>query len=177
MPSVHGAIALYDVQDKNLVEDISEVLDPAMIEQKALRSISGISTLQMTRRSPHEQRKAIFMIVEAVILGHAEASKSRSSLPMRKRAQSNGVRPISPQPLARIRHARANREYTGSISSRDQKHARHDMSLAGYGSSNQLEVANEVSEMDVHKSFLAGESVSDGSYAFARSSLSAHLVA
>ncbi|KAK5736918.1 hypothetical protein LTR17_007062 [Elasticomyces elasticus] len=218
MPRVDGAIALYDVQDRDTFDDIPQVLnairkaslpsvlisskcdtpvesrelDPAMIEQKARRSISGINTLQTTGRSLENQKRAIFMILKAVILGQSGTvasltivmfhlltleteEKARNASPSRRRAQSNAVRPVSPRPPGGIGHARANSEYTGSIH-KDQKHARHDSSLAGYGSSNQLKVPKEVSEEDMHRSFLFEESASEqDSTASARSSVSAEV--
>ncbi|TKA37794.1 hypothetical protein B0A54_09796 [Friedmanniomyces endolithicus] len=134
MPRVDGAIALYNVLDKDTFDDIPEVLnaihkaslptmlisskcdgerqlDPAMIEQKARRSISGIGTLQTSGHSVDSQKRAIFMILKA----------------------------------------------------KDRKHARHDSSLAGYSSSTQLKVPKEVSEEDMHRSFLFEESASDAS--------------
>ncbi|TKA39847.1 hypothetical protein B0A54_10197 [Friedmanniomyces endolithicus] len=184
MPRVDGAIALYNVQDKDTFDDIPEVLnaihkaclptvlisskcdgerqlDPAMIEQKARRSISGIGTLQTNGQGVESQKRAIFMILKAVILGYSE-NKPRNSSPPRQRAQSTAVMPASPLAPVRIGHARATSEYTGSVQ-KDRKHARHDSSLAGYSSSTQLKVPKEVSEEDMHRSFLFEESASDAS--------------
>ncbi|KAK0981364.1 hypothetical protein LTR91_011945 [Friedmanniomyces endolithicus] len=184
MPRVDGAIALYNVQDKDTFDDIPEVLnaihkaclptvlisskcdgerqlDPAMIEQKARRSISGIGTLQTNGQGVESQKRAIFMILKAVILGYSE-NKPRNSSPPRQRAQSTAVIPASPLAPVRIGHARAISEYTGSVQ-KDRKHARHDSSLAGYSSSTQLKVPKEVSEEDMHRSFLFEESASDAS--------------
>ncbi|KAK0257088.1 hypothetical protein LTS09_007993 [Friedmanniomyces endolithicus] len=184
MPRVDGAIALYNVLDKDTFDDIPEVLnaihkaslptmlisskcdgerqlDPAMIEQKARRSISGIGTLQTSGHSVDSQKRAIFMILKAVILGHSE-TKPRNVSPSRQRAQSTAIMPASPLAPVRIGHARAISEYTGSIQ-KDRKHARHDSSLAGYSSSTQLKVPKEVSEEDMHRSFLFEESASDAS--------------
>ncbi|KAK1067706.1 hypothetical protein LTR74_006180 [Friedmanniomyces endolithicus] len=184
MPRVDGAIALYNVQDKDTFDDIPEVLnaihkaclpavlisskcdgerqlDPAMIEQKARRSISGIGTLQTNGQGVESQKRAIFMILKAVILGYSE-NKPRNSSPPRQRAQSTAVMPASPLAPVRIGHARATSEYTGSVQ-QDRKHARHDSSLAGYSSSTQLKVPKEVSEEDMHRSFLFEESASDAS--------------
>ncbi|KAK0290907.1 hypothetical protein LTR35_001628 [Friedmanniomyces endolithicus] len=184
MPRVDGAIALYNVQDKHTFDDIPEVLnaihkaclptvlisskcdgerqlDPAMIEQKARRSISGIGTLQTNGQGVESQKRAIFMILKAVILGYSE-NKPRNSSPPRQRAQSTAVMPASPLAPVRIGHARATSEYTGSVQ-KDRKHARHDSSLAGYSSSTQLKVPKEVSEEDMHRSFLFEESASDAS--------------
>ncbi|KAK3106794.1 hypothetical protein LTR53_018055, partial [Teratosphaeriaceae sp. CCFEE 6253] len=201
MPKVDGAIALYDVQDKDTFDDIPQVLsairkaslpsvlistnsdtpvaerelDPTMIEQNARRSISGIGTLQVTRRSLDEQKRAIFMILKQIIQG-LPGDKDRSSSPVRRRAQSTAVRPVSPRPPVSTLHARANSEYTGSVT-RDQKHARHDSSLAGYGSSAQLKVPKGVSEEDMNRSFLFEESASEeGSHESPRSSLSAEVL-
>ncbi len=152
-----------------------------MIEQKARRSISGIGTLQTNGQGVESQKRAIFMILKAVILGYSGMlwlaslgiivspiltldveNKPRNSSPPRQRAQSTAVIPASPLAPVRIGHARAISEYTGSVQ-KDRKHARHDSSLAGYSSSTQLKVPKEVSEEDMHRSFLFEESASDAS--------------
>jgi len=90
---------------------------------------------------------------------------------MRKRAQSNAVRSVSPRPPSGLGHARASSEYTGSVN-QGQKHNRHDSSLANYGTSDRLQVPQEASlERQVHRSFLLEESADeDSSSESARSS-------
>lgn len=134
-------------------------LDPVMIEQKARRSISGLSTLQTSHADQDSHRRAVSTILRAIVFGKLEDS-SRSASATRKRAQSNAIRPVSPRPPSGRGHARASSEYTGSLH-KDQKHARHDSSLAGYGSSAQLKVPKGVSEEDMHRSFLFEESASE----------------
>lgn len=80
---------------------------------------------------------------------------------------------MSPKPPDHRGHSRATSEYTGSLH-KEQKHARHDSSLAGYGSGDRLKPPREVSEEGMHHSFLLEESASeDGSLESARSSVSA----
>ena len=90
-------------------------VDPVMIEQKARRSISGISTLQTTRRSVDEQKHAIFTILKAVVLGNAgtyrnacDPGSCRLTQPQRTSPETHlphaGER--SPVPYGQSRHGR-----------------------------------------------------------------------
>lgn len=95
---------------------------------------------------------------------NAAEGPARSASANRRRAQSNAVRPVSPRPPASMGHARASSELSASYMSKDQKHARHDSSLAGYASSNNLRVPKEEPADDMHRTFLMEESASeDGS--------------
>ncbi|KAK5119278.1 hypothetical protein LTR85_007634 [Meristemomyces frigidus] len=199
MPRIDGAIALYDVQDKGSFDDVPEVLnaiknsalpsvlvsskcdtpsgerelDPLVIEQQARRSISGISTLQTSETGDGAHKLAISMILRAIILGNSD-DHTRSASATRKRAQSNAVRSVSPRPPSGRGHARASSEYTGSIQ-KEQKHARHDSSIASYGNSNSLRVPQE-SQEDMHRSFLFEESASEASVESDRSPVEAGAV-
>ena len=96
----------------------------------------------------------------------------RSSSAARRRALSNAVRPVSPRPPSDRGHARAASEYTGSLQ-KDQRHSRHDSSIAGYGSGDRLKVPNEAPQEDMGGSFLFEESTSEASAGSARSSVDA----
>ncbi|EMC95338.1 hypothetical protein BAUCODRAFT_578020 [Baudoinia panamericana UAMH 10762] len=202
MPRIHGAIAMYDVQDRDSFRDIPDILnainraelpsvlvsskcdtpagkrelDPAFIERKARASISGISTLQTSEESQESNKRAISMILKAIVLGIPGSSSivSFNSSANRRRAQSNAVRPVSPRPPTSRGHARASSEYSGSLY-RDAKHSRHDSSLAGYGSNSHLQVPSGITEEDSPRSFYVEESASEGSPESARSSVSAEV--
>ena len=96
----------------------------------------------------------------------------RSSSAARRRAISNAVRPVSPRPPSDRGHARAASEYTGSLQ-KDQRHSRHDSSIAGYGSNDRLKVPNEARQEDMVGSFYLEESASEASAGSARSSVDA----
>lgn len=154
-------------------------LDPIIIEQKARRSISGISTLQTSENGEGSHKQAISMLLRAIIIGSPgmlcdqqtqgitcadsvfQDGTARSSLATRKRAESNAVRSISPRPPSGRGHARASLEYTGTVQ-KEQKHARHDSSLASFGTHSHLRAPQE-SQEDMHRSFLFEESASEAS--------------
>ena len=100
----------------------------------------------------------------------------RSSSATRLRALSNTVRSVSPRPPSDRGHTRATSEYTGSLH-KDQRHSRHDSSIAGYGSSDRLKVTHEVPQEDMGGSFLIEESASEASAGSARSSVDATQIA
>ncbi|KAI7528042.1 ras GEF, partial [Hortaea werneckii] len=197
LPRIDGAITLYDVQDKDSFADIPEVLtairkasipsllvsakcdmptadrelDPSMVEQKARRSINGVGTLQSSRSSIDEHKKAMSVLLRNIIFGTQDGDEGQGRSSMRRRTQSNAVRPVSPRPPGGLGHARASSEYTGSIH-KDLKHARHDSSIAALGKSDTLQVPGE-SYDDIPRSFLFEESGSDnGSALSQRSSVS-----
>ncbi|KAI7589764.1 ras GEF [Hortaea werneckii] len=196
LPRIDGAITLYDVQDKDSFADIPEVLtairkasipsllvsakcdtptadrelDPSMVEQKARRSINGVGTLQSSHSSIDEHKKAMSVLLRNIIFGAQDDDEGQGRSLMRRRTQSNAVRPVSPRPGG-LGHARASSEYTGSIH-KDLKHARHDSSIAALGRSDTLQVPGE-SYDDIPRSFLFEESGSDnGSALSQRSSVS-----
>ncbi|KAI7006312.1 ras GEF, partial [Hortaea werneckii] len=197
LPRIDGAITLYDVQDKDSFADIPEVLtairkasipsllvsakcdtptadrelDPSMVEQKARRSINGVGTLQSSHSSIDEHKKAMSVLLRNIIFGTQDGDEGQDRSSMRRRTQSNAVRPVSPRPPGGLGHARASSEYTGSIH-KDLKHARHDSSIAALGRSDTLQVPGE-SYDDIPRSFLFEESGSDnGSALSQRSSVS-----
>ncbi|KAI7154404.1 ras GEF [Hortaea werneckii] len=197
LPRIDGAITLYDVQDKDSFADIPEVLtairkacipsllvsakcdtptadrelDPSMVEQKARRSINGVGTLQSSHSSIDEHKKAMSVLLRNIIFGTQDDDEGQGRSLMRRRTQSNAVRPVSPRPPGGLGHARASSEYTGSIH-KDLKHARHDSSIAALGRSDTLQVPGE-SYDDIPRSFLFEESGSDnGSALSQRSSVS-----
>ncbi|KAI6805872.1 ras GEF, partial [Hortaea werneckii] len=197
LPRIDGAITLYDVQDKDSFADIPEVLtairkasipsllvsakcdtptadrelDPSMVEQKARRSINGVGTLQSSRSSIDEHKKAMSVLLRNIIFGTQDGDEGQGRSSVRRRTQSNAVRPVSPRPPGGLGHARASSEYTGSIH-KDLKHARHDSSIAALGKSDTLQVPGE-SYDDIPRSFLFEESGSDnGSALSQRSSVS-----
>ncbi|KAI7353892.1 ras GEF [Hortaea werneckii] len=197
LPRIDGAITLYDVQDKDSFADIPEVLtairkasipsllvsakcdtptadrelDPSMVEQKARRSINGVGTLQSSRSSINEHKKAMSVLLRNIIFGTQDDDEGQGRSSVRRRTQSNAVRPVSPRPPGGLGHARASSEYTGSIH-KDLKHARHDSSIAALGRSDTLQVPGE-SYDDIPRSFLFEESGSDnGSALSQRSSVS-----
>ncbi|KAK3675063.1 hypothetical protein LTR78_004997 [Recurvomyces mirabilis] len=188
MPKVDGAITLYDISDKETLKDVPGVLnairraslpsvlisakcdtppserevDPMSIERNALRSFGGISVLQTSENSLESHKSAMATILKSIILG-MPGDTNRTSLATRRRAQSNASRPVSPRPPAGTGHARASSEFS-LLMQKDPSHARHDSSLAGYGSSTQLKVPKEASHEDMHRSFYHEESASeDGS--------------
>ena len=98
--------------------------------------------------------------------------RTRSSSANRRRAQSNAVRPVSPCPPSDRGHMRANSEYTGGLF-KNQRHSRHDSSLAAHTSSDRLKAHPETPQEDMHGSFLFEESTSEASLESARSSADA----
>lgn len=201
MPVVDGAITLYDVQDKNSFEDIPRVLnairrsslpsvlistkcdtpiaqrelDPVKIERGARNSIGGIGLVQTSAHDAgaEKHKEAVAMILKQIIFGKAD-EQARSASVSRKRAQSTAVRPVSPRPPSGRGHARASSEYTGSLH-KAPSHGRHDSSLAAYNHADRLRNTNEVSQEEMHRSFLLEESGSE-SLESARSSFSTEVI-
>ncbi|GAB7360457.1 hypothetical protein MBLNU230_g8411t1 [Neophaeotheca triangularis] len=184
MPRVDGAITLWDVTDKDSLEDIPEMLkafstaalpsvfisckcdippldravDPLIIERGAKRDIKHLDTLSTSAANPETHKRGLSMALSAVLARLAEIRNRSPSPSARRRSQSSAVRPVSPQPPSLRGHSRASSEYTGSLL-KDPKHGRHDSSLAGYGTGERLSVPREGSNEDgMQRSFLIEES-------------------
>lgn len=93
----------------------------------------------------------------------------RNSSPIRRRAQTSTVSSAPAQSQNDRGHLRATSEYTGGLY-KDKLHAKHDSKLAGYNSSDRLQVHDETSEEEMRGSFLIEESGSDASDGASRSS-------
>ncbi|CAK4030556.1 related to Ras guanyl-nucleotide exchange factor [Lecanosticta acicola] len=193
LPRVDGALALYDVQDKRSVEDLPGMLnavtkaslptflvstkcdtpaperevDPTVVEQNAKRAISSITTLQTSYLNPGSHKRGIFMLLSTIVNSHPD-QRFRSSSAHRRRAQSTAVRPVSPRHPSPFGHNRASSEWTAGRQ-KDQRHSRHDSTIAGHGSHDRLRVPLEHESMQT--SFLLEESAS-ASPASSRSSIS-----
>lgn len=94
--------------------------------------------------------------------------RRRSLSANRRRAQSSTLgRPVSPR---KIGHSRASSELSATLY-KDQRHSRHDSSIAGYTSGDHLRVPRDEDQMQ--GSYLREESASEASLTSSRSSISA----
>ncbi|WPH03401.1 Hypothetical protein R9X50_00628100 [Acrodontium crateriforme] len=190
MPTIDGTLILYNVNDKSSLEAVPDMLsavdkaslpsvlisckcdtplnhrqiDYTAIEQQAKRKIPTLRTLQTSETSPDSYSQAISLILRTIV-AHSSA---------RRRAQSNASRPASPKTTSLSGHSRASSEYTGTMV-KDQKHSRHDSSLASYSSTDRLRAHRELVQDDMKGSFLLEESASECSSRSGRSSISVDL--
>jgi len=181
MPPVDGALALYDVQDRRSVEELPDMLNaiakasipavlvsckcdtplaerevnPTIVEEGAKKAIRNIDTARISELSPESNKRGILMLLNTIVTSNTEGH-SRSLSAHRRRTQSNAIRPVSPRLAGG--HLRAASEYTGY---KDQRHSRHDSSMAGQRSNDRLRVPREDGPM--HGSFLFEESASEHS--------------
>ncbi|SMQ46662.1 unnamed protein product [Zymoseptoria tritici ST99CH_3D7] len=181
MPRIDGAVALYDVQDKASIEELPEVLNaiskasvptillsckcdtpeaqrevnPDQVEHNAKRAISTLSTLQVSEDKPDSHQRGIFMLLNSIV-----SEEHRRSLSSRRRAQTSSLRPTSSNASSTRRgHSRASSDLSATFY-KDQRHSRHDSSIA-YSTGDRQRAPR--TEEQMQGSFLLEESASDAS--------------
>ncbi|GAB7322496.1 hypothetical protein MBLNU13_g03429t1 [Cladosporium sp. NU13] len=173
MPHIDGVLTLYDVADRESIEDVPETLaalpsvlisckcdtapaerelDPVGVEASAKRAVKSLRAVQTSLASPETFKMGLATLVKAVVTGDTSQQGFAGT---RQRAQSNAVRSVSPRAPGLPTHARANSDYTTSLY-RDRGHSRHDSSLVAQTSNDHLKVPGDSEQGS--NSFLLEES-------------------
>ncbi|KAL2350220.1 ras guanine nucleotide exchange factor domain-containing protein [Cryomyces antarcticus] len=183
MSPLDGALALYDVMNKDSLADIPKMLhalsraalpcvlvsckcdvhptlrqiDPATIEQKARLVVSGIDTVQTSNLSSDSHRQCVSTILQAIF--QAKQGQTRDAA-ARHRATTSAVSNKSPPPTSQSGHNRAQSEYSGStVDSQVSTHIGR-----GTDPCSELRPVRQKSQRSAQKSFLnLDESASSGS--------------
>ncbi|KAK4985856.1 hypothetical protein LTR66_008054 [Elasticomyces elasticus] len=168
MPRIDGTVTMYDVNNKESLALIPEMLNaiskaalpcvlvsnkcdidpadrqvnPVLIEEKAKSFVRDLGIMQASEASPESHKKCVSNLLRVILCGSA----------------------VSPNPPSHLGPGRASPENSQSPLSKEHAPPRRDSSLSRTGSEAGLQTPEHSPENDTHQSFLnLEESPSEGS--------------